>query len=92
MRQLFTGINSKEQVSSFKYFQRGIWDDANEKDVTISKPKEKHLNDIDKLLRRFKFIDALELSLQRDNTKEIISLVEELYSKDLIDSILKQIK
>lgn len=53
--------------------------------MTISKPKVKPLNDIDKLIRKFKFLEALDLSLDRDNTKDIVSLIEELYSKDLIE-------
>ncbi len=92
MKQLFLGISAKEQISSHKFFHRGLWEKADEEDIKILKPKQQGLTSIDKLVRKFKFIEALELTIERNNTKEMVSLLEEFYSKDLIDKILYQIK
>lgn len=90
LKKLYHGVGVRDE-SSYKFFQRGIWDKPEDFNVKIGKPIQKSLQSYDKLLRKFQYGKALAAVLQSKNTVQILSLVEELMIRGGLENAIKNL-
>lgn len=69
------------QASSFRYFIRGRSERASAGDYTVARQKRPRLAPHDKLLRRFRYSEALLAALQTEDAPVVISVIEELVAR-----------
>lgn len=87
-KMLTTGIKGNE-MSTFKYFDRGVWGVPDKYSVKIEKPKTVRLTSYDKYFRKFKFDEALKTALKTDDTIVILSVLEELIIRNVLGNTIK---
>ena len=92
-RKLGRGLRNFDR-GSYKYYNRGLYSkyDENEHEKTqfIKQEKVVNLAKYDKLLRKFKFKEALVKVLQGGNSQQILGVLEQLMIQDDLDTALAQ--
>lgn len=74
---LSTGVPKRDE-GTFKFYNRGIWETPQDFTVKIEKPRQTHLLDYDRKLRRFQYAEALAKALKLFDTSVILTVVEDL--------------
>lgn len=90
LNKLHFGVGHKDNTS-YKFFNRGIWETPEDFTSKIGKPSKIKRNICDKFLRKFLYTKALEKALSTNNTVIIISIFEELIIRDGIENAISNL-
>eukprot|EP00850_Spirogloea_muscicola_P010898 SM000065S20247 [mRNA] locus=s65:630316:634174:- [translate_table: standard] len=69
------------QANTYRYFVRGKSEKAAAEDYLVAQRKRVHLAPHDRLLRRFRYADALTVSLRTGRAEVVIAVMEELIAR-----------
>lgn len=82
------GYQRKLTAASYKYFVRGQNAAAAQEDVLIAKQKEAALASFDRLLRKFRYREALDAAIATKRPEVVTTVVEELAARAGINAAL----
>jgi hypothetical protein len=92
-RRLGRGLRNLDR-GSYKYYNRGLYSrfdkEESEETTFIKQEKVVNLAKYDKLLRKFRFKEALVEVLQGGNSQQILGVLEQLMIQDDLDTALAQ--
>lgn len=79
-------------AANYKYFYRNQALPATEEDLVVAKQKKAALAEHDKLLRKFRYADALDRSLASQRPEVVFAVVEEIRARGGLDLALRGLR
>merc|ERR1712194_724519 len=89
-KTLTLGAAVHKDMGSRRFFTRGFYATPGEFDTKVEQKNSKRLQKFDRLLRKFKYGEALSQALVTKNTVVILSVIEELLYRNGLKSALEK--
>ena len=87
-----TSFPRRLTAANYKYFYRNQSLPATEDDLVVAKQKKAALAEHDKLLRKFRYADALDRSLASQRPEVVFAVIEEIRARGGLDLALRGLR